>query len=131
EDSITALERAQQAVALSHGGEAYGLETELADRRSVDPAIEGARQHLRAEADTEHRQPGVHRPPHQISLGEQVRMLFGLINIHLAAEDDEPADLLQRRPAGTGREGVKADEWNGGLCQRPGGDAEGVVTVIP
>ena len=26
---------------------------------------------------------------------------------------------------------VKADEWNGGLCQRPGGDAKGVVTVIP
>src|SRR5947208_12421531 len=44
ENSITGVERAQQAVALSRSGEAYGLETELADRRSVDPGIEGAGQ---------------------------------------------------------------------------------------
>src|SRR5256885_8657996 len=55
EDAITALERAQHAVALSHSGEAYGLETELADRRSVDPGIEGTGQHLRAQTDTQHR----------------------------------------------------------------------------
>ena len=55
EDSIAGLERAQQGVALSRSGEAHRLEAELADRRSVNPCIEGAGQHLRAQTDTQHR----------------------------------------------------------------------------
>jgi len=33
--------------------------------------------------DAEHRQPCVHSPPHQLSLGQQVGMPIGLVNIHL------------------------------------------------
>jgi len=131
ENPITGLERAQQDVALSRSGEAHRLEAKLAHRRSVDPGTEGAGQHLRPEADAEHRQPGVHRPPHQISFGEQIRVLVGLVNIHLAAEDDEAVDLLQVRPPGSGLEGVKAEEWNGSLRQHPCADPKGVIAIIP
>ena len=74
---------------------------------------------------------GVHSPPHQLSLGQQVGMPIGLVNIHLPTEHDEAADLLQFRPPGTGLKGVKGDEWYGGLRQRPCGDPEGVVAIIP
>jgi 2-aminoadipate transaminase len=129
-DPITGLERADQRILLSRIGDPHRLEAQLADRRSIHARVQGSRQHLSAQANAEHRQAGVHRAPHQLSLREQVGMPIGFIDIHLAAEDDQPADVVELRPFSTGLEGVKLGNGQPLLTEDGGRDAERIVPVV-
>ena len=58
-------------------------------------------------------------------------MLFGLVNIHLPAEDDEAADLLQRRPPHARVEGIQAREADASLGKASRRNPKGVVPIVP
>ena len=131
EDAIAGLEGAEQRVAPAQVRDPQRFEAQFAHRCPVDRCVEGACQHLRAEADAEHRQPGVNRPPHQRSLAEQIGMPVDLVNIHLPAEHDQAPDFLEVRPPDVGLEGIEAHERDTRLAEHRGRDPERVVAVIP
>jgi 2-aminoadipate transaminase len=129
-DPITGLKRADQCILLPRVGDPDRLEAQLANRCAVDAGIERAGQDLRAKADTEHRQAGVDRPSHQLSLSQQVGIPIRFIDIHLAAEHDQPADFVEFRPSGNGLEGVKLGNGQPLLTEDGGRDAERIVAVV-
>ena len=58
-------------------------------------------------------------------------MQVDLVNVHLAAEDNKAADLLQRRPPDTGVEGIQTHQWDARLGKGAGRNAKRVVPVVP
>jgi len=93
------------------GQEALGqrVEHRVARRpRDVEPAdLRGARaphlragrrrQQLGAQADAERRQPGLHRVAQQLDLAAEPRQAVGVADVHATAEDDQGAEVVQRR----------------------------------
>ena len=55
EDSVSTVKRPEQRIHLARFRDPHRLESELAERCPVDTRIEGASQHLAAQADAKHR----------------------------------------------------------------------------
>src|SRR5437868_13457909 len=130
EDSLLALEGGEQPIVYTRLGQAQWFEAELSHWCAIDPGIECPRQYLRAQADPQHRQLGLDRRPHQPPFRHQIWVSGDLVRVHLAAEYDQPADLLQIRPGRTRIEGVQPQDRHTGLLEHRLCDAERVIPII-
>ncbi len=131
EDPVAGVEGREQRICLARLRDPDRLESQLADRCPVDTRIEGPRQHLRAQADAQHRQPGVDGAPHQVPLGQQVRIALDFVDIHLAAKNDKATDLPELGPPRLGLKGIDTNHWHPVFAQRRDRDPERVVPIIP
>lgn len=107
----------------------HGTEPQLRDGRTGNGRVERPGERLRAEADADHGHAPLDRVPQEVALSREERVLPDLVGVHLAAQDHDAGEVVERGPLGLSPR-VEVPVRDADLVERLGGDVELMGHVV-